>query len=102
MPRMNRDDIQALIQKDYADKTDISEEDKMTRFELMYRLRDPAGMTDEEVMHIAEVACRLSDVEDGTYDLKGMTRDQLNLLVKTTRFGSPIEYIENYECELLT
>ena len=97
MPRMNRDDIQALIQKDYADKTDISEEDKMTRFELMYRLRDSAGMTDEEVMHIAEVACRLSDVEDGTYDLKGMTRDQLNLLVKTTRFGSPIEYIESYE-----
>ena len=36
LPRMKRDDIQALIQKDYADKSDISEEDKMTRFELIY------------------------------------------------------------------
>ena len=35
LPRMTRDEIQELIQKDYADKTDISEEDKMTRFELM-------------------------------------------------------------------
>ena len=68
----------------------------MTRFELKYGLRDPAGMTDAEVMHIAEVACSLSDVEDGTYDLKGMTRDQLNLLVKTTKFGTPIEYIERH------
>lgn len=100
LPKMNRDDIQALIQRDYADKTDISEEDKMTRFELMYGLRDPAGMTDEEVMHIAEVACRLSDVEDGTYDLKGMTREQLNLLAKTTKFGNPIEYIERYEAAM--
>ena len=85
------------MKKRYADKTGISEEDKIMRFEIMLGYRDPASLSDEEIRHMAEVACELTDTPEGFYDLDSYSREQLNMLVRTDLFGRPMEDIEAYE-----
>ena len=89
-----RDEIPEKVLPAYADKTDISYEDKITRFEIMYGYRDPAELSDEEIMHIAQVACELEDIKEETNDLESLTREQLNMLVRTYNFGDTLSDIE--------
>lgn len=92
-----RDELPERVKKRYADKTGISEEDKIMRFEIMLGYRDPASLSDEEIRHMAEVACELTDTPEGFYDLDSYSREQLNMLVRTDLFGRPMEDIEAYE-----
>ena len=97
LPHMTHEELEAQVKEKYSGKYEFSDEDILTRLDLVYGIKDPAELSDEDIRRIYRCACAISSIPEDTYDLDSLTREQLNMLLSSFYFGESIEEVEHFE-----
>lgn len=98
MPDWSREDKLAFFMQRVADYKDVSDEDKMLRFEVRYGYRKIEDLTDQEAKRVVELGCILNGLPM-KYDFDALTREQINRLAVTKYVGEPYDEVVRKEEE---
>lgn len=96
MPELSREEKLAIFMQRVADFRDISDEDKLLRFDIRYGYRKMEDLTDEEAKRVVELGCILNGLPM-IYDFNTLTREQINRLGTTRYVGEPYEEVVKKE-----
>ena len=96
MPDWSREDKLAFFMQRVADYKDVSDEEKMLRFEVRYGYRKVEDLTDQEAKRVVELGCILNGLPM-KYDFDALTREQINRLAVTAYVGEPYDEVVRKE-----
>ena len=96
LPEPSRDEKLAFFMQRTSEFKDVSDEDKMLRFEVRYGYRKIEDLTDEEAKRVVELGCILNDMPM-IYDFDALTREQINRLAMTAYVGEPYDEVVKKE-----
>ena len=96
MPDLSRDELLALFMQRVSDYKDISDEDKILRFDVRYGYRKIEDLTDQEARKVVELGCILNGLPM-EYDFETLTREQINRLALTKYVGAPYDEVVKAE-----
>ena len=95
-PELSYDEKRTLFMQRVAEFKDISEEDKMLRFDVRNGYKTMEELTDEEAKRVVELGCILNS-RPMIYDFNTLTREQINRLGVTNYVGLPYEEVVKKE-----
>ena len=96
VPDWSREDKLAFFMQRVADYKDVSDEEKMLRFEVRYGYRKVEDLTDQEAKRVVELGCILNGLPM-KYDFDALTREQINRLAVTAYVGEPYDEVVRKE-----
>ena len=96
MPEQSREEKLALFMQWVEEFEDVSDEDKVMRFDIRYGYRNVEDLTDEQAKRVVELGCILNGLPM-IYDFQTLTREQINRLAVTRYVGEPYDEVVKRE-----
>ena len=96
MPEWPREDKLALFLQKTSEYKNVSDEDKIMRFDVRNGYRKIEELTDQEAKRVVELGCILNNLPMN-YDFDALTREQINRLAVTVYVGEPYDEVVRKE-----
>ena len=97
MPEKTPEEKREMLEKDLADVTVATEEEKARYIDVRAGIVDTADLSEDELRDLIRLRLRINDMPEDSYDLAVFDRDQLVTVLMSGAFGKSYDEIVEYE-----
>ena len=97
MPEKTPEEKREMLEKDLADVTVATEEEKARYIDVRAGIVDTADLSEDELRDLIRLRLRINDMPEDSYDLAAFDRDQLVTVLMSGAFGKSYDEIVAYE-----
>ena len=97
MPAMSPEELKEKLQKDLADVTTVSDEEKAFYIDVRAGIVDTADLSDEDLQGLITLRLQMNNLPEDTYDFAELDHDQMAMILMSRAFGDSYEKIVDFE-----
>ena len=97
LPAMSPEELKEKLQKDLADVTTVSDEEKAFYIDVRAGIVDTADLSDEDLQGLITLRLQMNNLPEDTYDFAELDHDQMAMILMSRAFGDSYEKIVEFE-----
>ena len=97
MPKMSKEELRAKFEKDLAENSAATDEEKAHYIDVRVGDIDTADLSAEELKELVLLRLRINALDENTYDLDSLDHDQLARILMSRYFSYPYEQLVEAE-----